>query len=112
MARSLTSLGMSSSKRRKPRDTNEAICFESSKYFLSTMSFLQLFKYKFVFVKRGCELRAGIGWNQLRKLDDAPACFEGIHTAGIRRFVAVAGGVVFAACAVINRPTNHFAIEG
>src|SRR5436189_1363634 len=106
MARSLTSLGISSSKRRKPRETNVAICSEVSKYFLSTMSFLQLFKNKFVFVKRRTELRTRIGWNQLWKLDDAPTCFECIHASLIGGRITIPGGVVLAACAVIDRPTH------
>src|SRR5689334_5562371 len=111
MARSLTSGGINSSKRRKPREANEAICREFSKYFLSTIYILQLFKNKFVFVKRRAEFRTGIWRDQLRKLNHAPACPQRVHPRLIRRCIAVARRMVFAPGSVVDRPADHVAIQ-
>src|SRR5215510_10969417 len=75
------------------------------------MDFLQLFENDFVFVKGGAELRARVGWDELRELDGAPAVLEGLQAGGIRRLVAVAGVVAVAAGAVVKRPGDHLAVQ-
>ena len=63
------------------------------------------------FIKRCAELCSGIRWNQLGKLNDAPACFKRIHSSFIRRCITVAGGVAIATGSVVDRPRNDIAIQ-
>src|SRR5262252_6811660 len=111
MARWLSSGGTRASKRKNPRAANDAIWREFSKWVLSTMELLQLFENDLVFVKGGAEFRAGVGRRQLRKLDGPPPGLEGRQARGVRRLVAVAGGVALAPGAVIHGPADDFAVQ-